>query len=82
MTPYEAKYVKSYSSRNCAVTVVQKLGHLIDSNWHYSWHWPKDVNGEFIKQVRGDLKTELDYAKQRLHDLELADKLLNEIELD
>lgn len=32
MTPYEAMYVKSYSSRGCAVTAVQKLGHLIDSD--------------------------------------------------
>ena len=48
MTPYEALYVKNYEHRNSKVTAVQKLGYLIDSSWHYSWHWPISVNEEFL----------------------------------
>jgi hypothetical protein len=82
---YEAKYIKQYSGFNTFgksdVTAVTKLGQLIDSSWHYSWHWPEDVNNEFIERVKKDLDTEIERANARIAELKLAESILSKIEI-
>lgn len=85
MNAFDFKYKKQFSGFDifgkADVTAEVKIGQLVDSQWHYSWHWPKDINSEYVLSVSKDIDTELDYAKQRLKDLELAKSILEKLEL-
>lgn len=85
MNAYEAKYKKQYQGFNAFgkadVTAVSKLAQLINSQWYYSWHWPEDVDKSWKDQVTEDLNKEFESASQRIKDLELAKKILEQIEV-
>lgn len=50
-----------------------KLGELIDSSWHHSWHWPEY---NFEEVAAESLRSEYGYALKRLNELrEAADML-------
>jgi len=85
ITAYDAKYKKMYSGlnffRKCKVTAVAKIGQLVNSDWNYSMHWPSEVDDKWKIKVQEDINTELEYARKRLKDLELAQTILDKIKI-
>lgn len=85
MNSFEAGYEKKYSGFNsfgkADITAKRKISQLIDSDWHHSWHWPESICEEWKNKVQESLITEMDHAKKRLKDLELAQEILDQIEV-
>ena len=83
--PFEFRYKKQFSGINpfgkCLVSAEQKVGSLINSSWHYSDHWPKEINHDWVKAATSDLETELQYAQERIKQLNLAKKFIEMLDL-
>lgn len=81
MNSYEAKYAEKFLSDGQLVTAVKKLGQLIDSSWCHSWHWKLDEDG-WLDRIKHSLATEMDHARERMKDLQGAEKIVDSIDLD
>jgi hypothetical protein len=86
MNAYDVRYKKQYSGFSIFgdiehITAERKLAQLIDSSWHHSWHWPNEIDRSWVESVKEDLNTELNEAKERLNDLELAREILSQIDV-
>ena len=44
-------------------------------------HWPKEIDQEWVNAVNADINREMEIARNRLSDLELAQKLVDGLEL-
>lgn len=78
---YECNYKKQFPCRGfyALLTARQKLARLIDSSWFHSIHWPDDHNS-FLDKAQEDLHTEMTYARERVAQLEQAQKIISRIE--
>lgn len=85
MTAYDFRYKKQFAGLNffgkAAVSAERKVAQLVNSNWVYSMHWPKEINQEWVNAVNADINREMEIARNRLSDLELAKKLVDGLEL-
>lgn len=82
ISAYDAKYKKQFASRCFEdVTAVAKLGYLIDDSWHYSWHWPDEIDIHWFNCVQDDLNKRISQVKDELRDLKLAQSILDRIEV-
>lgn len=85
ISPYEAKYGKQFKVPSCwgqdlrNGSARERLATLIDASWKHSWHWPDDHNS-FLDKAQENLNTELTRAKERLAELESAQKILSIID--
>ena len=85
ITAYDASTKKIYLGfgrfGKCNVTSVKKIGQLVDSEWHYSMHWPTEIDDKWKGKVQEDINTELEYTRERLKELEFAQAILDKIKI-
>lgn len=85
MTAFDFRYKKQFAGLNffgkADVSAESKVARLVNSNWVYSMHWPKKIDLEWVNAVNADINREMEIARHRLSDLELAKKLVDGIEL-
>lgn len=85
MTAFDFRYKKQFAGFNsfgkADVSAESKVAQLVNSNWIYSMHWPKEIDREWVNAVNADINRELEIARRRLSDLELAKKLVDRLEL-
>ena len=85
MNAFDVKCKKQFAGFDtfgrAEITADRKLAQLIDSEWHYSWHWPEGIDSDWLAQVRRDLDAEKKFLSDRKKQLDLAEKILSEIEL-
>lgn len=85
MTAFDFRYKKQFAGFNffgkADVSAEHKVAHLVNSNWVYSMHWPKEIDREWVNAVNADINKEMEIARNRLSDLELAKKLVDGLEL-
>ena len=84
ISSYDCRYKKQFNARghfggSDLLTARQKLSRLIDSSWFYSHHWPYEHNS-FLDRAQDDLNTEITHARNRLKNLEEAQRILSAIE--
>jgi len=85
MTVFDFRYKKQFAGLDffgkADVSAESKVAQLVNSNWLYSEHWPKEIDQEWVNAVNADINREMEIAKNRLSDLELAKKLVDRLEL-
>jgi len=85
MTVFDFRYKKQFAGLDffgkADVSAESKVAQLVNLNWLYSEHWPKEIDQEWVNAVNADINREMEIAKNRLSDLELAKKLVDRLEL-
>lgn len=85
MTAFDFRYKKQFAGFNffgkAYISAESKVAQLVNSNWVYSMHWPKEIDREWVNAVNEDINREMEIARNRLSDLELAKKLVDGLEL-
>ena len=85
MTAFDFRYKKQFAGLNffgkADVSAESKVAWLVNSNWVYSMHWPKEIDREWVNAVNEDINREMEIARNRLSGLELAKKLVDGLEL-
>lgn len=85
MTAFDFRYKKQFAGLNffgkADISAESKVAQLVNSDWMYSMHWPEEIGREWVNVVNADINREMEIARQRLSDLELAKKLVDRLEL-
>ena len=85
MTAFDFRYKKQFAGLNsfgkADISAENKVAQLVNSSWIYSMHWPEEIDREWVNAVNADINREMEIARQRLSDLELAKKLVDRLEL-
>lgn len=85
MTAFDFRYKKQFAGLNffgkADISAESKVAQLVNSDWVYSMHWPEEINREWVNAVNADINREMEIARRRLSDLELAKKLVDGLEL-
>jgi hypothetical protein len=77
MNKFEAENKKEYLIQNDLVTAKEKIAYCVNSDWFYSMYWKDDT---WVEQAKADCITRLDYVEKEFADLQIAMRILNEIE--
>ena len=85
MTAFDFRHKKQFAGLDffgkATVSAERKVVQLVNSNWVYSMYWPKEIDQEWVNAVNADINKEMEIARNRLSDLELAKKLVDGLEL-
>lgn len=85
MTAFDFRYKKQFAGLDffgkADISAESKVAQLVNSDWMYSMHWPEEIGREWVNAVNADINREMEIARQRLSDLELAKKLVDRLEL-
>ena len=82
--PHEFKYERKYSGttffgKKTMLSHKEQLARLIDTDWHYSWHWPED-HDKCLDAIKRDLAAEMVSALDRVEELKQAKRILDATE--
>ena len=61
-------------------TAIERLRHLIDTDWAYSMYWPEDDFNGLLDMAQDNLTTEINKSMARIAELKEAQDILSTID--